>query len=107
MPPRKKKQVPPANAEIIREQIQLLKTEKELKESLHKIKDHIHKLLVEELELKSALAQSTQVYETTPKQEPTNTVYQFDSPVNVINEQKLDLFTGQSSQGMEEYDEED
>lgn len=61
---------------------------------------------VEELELKSALArsQSTQMYATTPKQEPINPVYQFDS-VNVINEQKLNLFPGTSSQSIEEYDE--
>lgn len=61
---------------------------------------------MEELELKSALArsQSTQMYAATPKQEPINPVYQFDS-VNVINEQKLNLFPGTSSQSIEEYDE--
>lgn len=36
----------PQNAEIVREQIQLLQTEKELKKSLEKVKDHINKLLV-------------------------------------------------------------
>lgn len=44
--PRRKKRVPPANAEILREQIQLLQTERELKKSLEKVKDHINKLLV-------------------------------------------------------------
>lgn len=43
---RKKKRAPPANAEIFREQIQLLQTEKELKKSLEKVKDHINRLLV-------------------------------------------------------------
>ncbi|XP_055300971.1 uncharacterized protein LOC129567743 [Sitodiplosis mosellana] len=106
MSPRKKRG-PPANAEILREQIQLLQTEKELKKSLETIKDHINKLLVEELELKSALArsQSTQMYTATPKQEPINPVYQFDS-VNTINEQKLNLFPAQRNQSIEEYDEE-
>lgn len=41
----KKKQAP-ANAEILREQIQLMQTETELKKSLETIKDHINKLLV-------------------------------------------------------------
>lgn len=46
MSPKRKKRSPPANAEIIREQILLLKTEKELKSSLEKIKENINKLLV-------------------------------------------------------------
>lgn len=46
MPPKKKKKGQPANAEILREQIQLLQTEKELKVTLQTIKDHINKLLV-------------------------------------------------------------
>lgn len=43
---KKKKKQPPANAEILREQIQLMQTETELKKSLETIKDHINKLLV-------------------------------------------------------------
>lgn len=42
----KRKQAPPANAEILREQIQLLQTEKDLKKTLEKVKDQINKLLV-------------------------------------------------------------
>lgn len=63
---------------------------------------------VEELELNSALATSRAPRSSntaTPKIEPINSSEQFDA-VNVINEQKLDLFTGKSSQTMEEYDEE-
>lgn len=45
-PNKKKQQPPPANAEIIREQIQLMQTEKELKLALEKVKDNINKLLV-------------------------------------------------------------
>lgn len=41
-----KKRAPPANSEIIREQIQLLAAEKELKATLDNIKDQINKLLV-------------------------------------------------------------
>lgn len=43
---KKKKKQAPANAEILREQIQLMQTETELKKSLETIKDHINKLLV-------------------------------------------------------------
>lgn len=46
MATRKKKQLPKANTEIIREQIELAKTEKELKLALEKVKDNINKLLV-------------------------------------------------------------
>lgn len=46
MSQKKKKQVPPANAEIIREQIQLVKTEKELKSALENVNEQINKLLV-------------------------------------------------------------
>lgn len=41
-----KKRSPPANSEIIREQIQLLTAEKELMATLDNIKDQINKLLV-------------------------------------------------------------
>lgn len=41
-----KKRAPPANSEIIREQIQLLAAEKELMATLDNIKDQINKLLV-------------------------------------------------------------
>lgn len=41
-----KKQAAPAVSEIIREQIQLAKTEKELKTLLEKVNDHINQLLV-------------------------------------------------------------
>lgn len=130
MSPKKRRRAPPANAEIVREQIQLMKTEKELKTTLEQVNEQINKLLVshemiswvqfnwfmvflsklqvEELQLKSALARSrsTQLHTTTPKVEPINAVYQFDSPINVINEQKLNLFPGKCSQSIEEYDEE-
>lgn len=123
MAPKKRKRAPPANAEILREQIQLLKTEKELKTTLEKVNEQINKLLVsntenslnerlliygffcfkvEELQLKSALAKSQSTQSSTPKVEPINAVYQFDS-VNVINEQKLNLLPG-CSQSVEEYD---
>lgn len=46
MAPKKRKRAPPANAEIVREQIQLLKTEKELKTTLEKVNEQINKLLV-------------------------------------------------------------
>lgn len=48
---KKKKKQAPANAEILREQIQLMQTETELKKSLETIKDHINKLLVSVLNL--------------------------------------------------------
>lgn len=62
---------------------------------------------VEELELKSALARTKnpQLHTKTPKVEPVNPTYQFDS-VNVVNEQKLDLFLDNFNQSMEEYDDE-
>lgn len=41
-----KKKSPPANSEIIQEQIRLLKAEKELMATLDNIKDQINKLLV-------------------------------------------------------------
>lgn len=41
-----KKRSPPANAEILREQIQLLQTEKELKKTLEKVKDQMNRLVV-------------------------------------------------------------
>lgn len=44
--PKKTKKQQPTNTEILCEQIQLLKTEKELKISLEKVKEHINKLLV-------------------------------------------------------------
>lgn len=46
MAPKKKKQPPTANIEILREQIQLVKAEKELKSALEKVKEQINKLLV-------------------------------------------------------------
>lgn len=62
---------------------------------------------VEELELKSALArnQNQKINIPPPKIEPVKPVYHFDS-VHVINEQKLNLFTGNCNQSVEEYDEE-
>lgn len=59
---------------------------------------------VEELQLKSALAKNQSTQSSTPKVEPVNAIYQFDS-VNVINEQKLNLLPG-CSQSVEEYDDE-
>lgn len=44
--PKKTKKQQPTNTEILCEQIQLMKTEKELKISLEKVKDHINKLVV-------------------------------------------------------------
>lgn len=61
---------------------------------------------VEELQLKSALTlMNSSQSQATPKVEPINPVYQFDS-VNVINEQKLNLnlLPANYSQSMEEYD---
>lgn len=46
MSPKKRKRAPPANAEIVREQIQLMKTEKELKTTLEQVNEQINKLLV-------------------------------------------------------------
>lgn len=46
MAPKNKKKVPPANAEIVREQLQLMQTKKLLEESLKKVKDNINKLMV-------------------------------------------------------------
>lgn len=62
---------------------------------------------MEELELKSALANSRAPRSNiaTPKMEPMTSGERFDA-INVINEQKLDLFTGKSNQTEEEYDEE-
>lgn len=58
---------------------------------------------MEELQLKSALARNCNKQSSAPKIEPINPVLQCDS-VNVINEQKLNLFPGYS-QSIEEYDE--
>lgn len=63
---------------------------------------------VEELELKSARTRTNnqQMHKTAAtKVEPVNPTYQFDS-VNVINEQKLNLFPSKFNQSMEEYDDE-
>lgn len=46
MSSKKKKQPPSANTEILREQIQLVKAEKELKSALEKVNEQINKLLV-------------------------------------------------------------
>lgn len=46
MSSKKKKQPPSANTEILREQIQLVKAEKELKLALEKVKEQMNKLLV-------------------------------------------------------------
>lgn len=46
MAPKKKKRAHPANTEIVREQIQLVKAEKELKKTLENINEQINKLLV-------------------------------------------------------------
>lgn len=43
---KKKKQPPSANTEILREQIQLVKAEKELKLALEKVNEQVNKLLV-------------------------------------------------------------
>lgn len=45
-PKKKKKQPPSANTEILREQIQLVKAEKEIKFALEKVNEQINKLLV-------------------------------------------------------------
>lgn len=46
MSAKKRKAPPSANTEILREQIQLVKAEKELKLALEKVKEQINKLLV-------------------------------------------------------------
>lgn len=46
MSSKKKKQPSSANTEILREQIQLVKAEKELKSALEKVNEQINKLLV-------------------------------------------------------------
>lgn len=63
---------------------------------------------MEELQLKSALTRincSQSQVNATPKTEPINPAYQFDS-INVINEQKLDLnlLPANYNQSIEEYD---
>lgn len=60
MSSKKKKQPSSANTEILREQIQLVKAEKELKSALEKVNEQINKLLVsrcknEMLEIENAL----------------------------------------------------
>lgn len=46
MSPKKKKQSPSANIEILREQVQLAKAEKELELALEKANEQINKLVV-------------------------------------------------------------
>lgn len=58
------------------------------------------------MELKSTLArsQTSQTYTAAPKQEPVNPVIHFDA-VNIINEQKLNLFPAKCNESEEEFDE--
>lgn len=113
---RQRKKQPAGTTVIVREQIQLVKAEKEIQEALkqigqyrnrlvvsvsarrlatavHSVQGDVHKSAfcsqVEELELKAQLARNTK-QPVTPKVEPTNMYANYNKP-DIINAQSINV----------------